>query len=142
MSDYLKLKAQIDKLQEKAEAAKKRELASIVKNIRQAILAFGLTAADLGLNGSGANTKGKPGRRGRPAKKAAGSDAPAKGKRGRKAKNASKAGAAKGGADKRSVVAPKYRDSASGATWTGRGKQPKWLATALKSGKKLEDFKI
>ena len=44
--------------------------------------------------------------------------------------------------DRRSVVAPKYRDSASGATWTGRGKQPKWLAAALKGGQKLEDFKI
>lgn len=26
-----------------------------------------------------------------------------------------------------SVGAPKYRDPASGATWTGRGKQPRWI---------------
>lgn len=32
---------------------------------------------------------------------------------------------AKAGA--RSTVAPKYRDPASGATWTGRGKAPKWI---------------
>lgn len=25
-------------------------------------------------------------------------------------------------------VAPKYRDPATGATWTGRGKPPKWIA--------------
>lgn len=25
-------------------------------------------------------------------------------------------------------VAPKYRDPASGQTWTGRGKPPKWIA--------------
>lgn len=25
-------------------------------------------------------------------------------------------------------VAPKYRDPASGATWTGRGKPPRWIA--------------
>lgn len=25
-------------------------------------------------------------------------------------------------------VAPKYRDPATGATWTGRGKAPKWIA--------------
>ncbi|MDB5825046.1 MAG: histone [Herminiimonas sp.] len=25
-------------------------------------------------------------------------------------------------------VAPKYRDDATGTTWSGRGKQPKWLA--------------
>ena len=33
---------------------------------------------------------------------------------------------AKGAA--RKPVAAKYRDSASGATWTGRGKAPKWIA--------------
>lgn len=27
----------------------------------------------------------------------------------------------------RTPVAPKYRDSNSGATWSGRGKEPKWL---------------
>ena len=28
----------------------------------------------------------------------------------------------------RKPVAAKYRDPASGATWTGRGKAPKWIA--------------
>ena len=27
-----------------------------------------------------------------------------------------------------STVAPKYRDPATGQTWTGRGKPPKWIA--------------
>ncbi|MFM8864748.1 MAG: H-NS family nucleoid-associated regulatory protein [Limnohabitans sp.] len=27
----------------------------------------------------------------------------------------------------RGTVAPKYRDPATGATWTGRGKAPKWI---------------
>lgn len=27
-----------------------------------------------------------------------------------------------------SKVAPKYRDPATGQTWTGRGKPPKWIA--------------
>ena len=26
------------------------------------------------------------------------------------------------------TVAPKYRDPATGATWTGRGKAPKWIS--------------
>ena len=26
------------------------------------------------------------------------------------------------------IVAPKYRDPATGQTWTGRGKPPKWIA--------------
>lgn len=39
-------------------------------------------------------------------------------------------------------VAPKYRNAATGETWTGRGLQPKWLKAALAEGRKLEDFAI
>jgi DNA-binding protein H-NS len=27
-------------------------------------------------------------------------------------------------------------------TWSGRGKQPRWLVAAIKSGRKIDDFKI
>jgi DNA-binding protein H-NS len=39
-------------------------------------------------------------------------------------------------------VAPKYRNAATGETWTGRGLQPKWVQAAVAAGKKLEDFAI
>lgn len=39
-------------------------------------------------------------------------------------------------------VAPKYRDAATGQTWSGRGLQPNWLKAALSSGKTLEDFTV
>lgn len=39
-------------------------------------------------------------------------------------------------------VAPKYRDPATGATWSGRGLQPKWLKAALDAGRSLSDFAI
>jgi DNA-binding protein H-NS len=40
-------------------------------------------------------------------------------------------------------VLPKYRNPAKSAeTWAGRGKQPRWLAEQLRSGKKLDDFRI
>jgi DNA-binding protein H-NS len=39
-------------------------------------------------------------------------------------------------------VAPKYRNTATGDTWSGRGLQPKWLKAALASGRKLSDFAI
>jgi DNA-binding protein H-NS len=43
----------------------------------------------------------------------------------------------------RGAVAAKYRNPENPAeTWAGRGLQPRWLAAALKSGKKLEDFSI
>ena len=43
----------------------------------------------------------------------------------------------------RGSVAPKYRNPENPAeTWAGRGLKPRWLAAAIKSGKKLEDFLI
>jgi DNA-binding protein H-NS len=43
----------------------------------------------------------------------------------------------------RGPVAPKYRNPENSAeTWAGRGLKPRWLAAALKSGKKLEHFSI
>ena len=43
---------------------------------------------------------------------------------------------------KTGTVAPKYRDPASGKTWTGRGLKPKWVTEALESGKTLDDLAI
>ena len=39
-------------------------------------------------------------------------------------------------------VAAKYRNTATGDTWSGRGLQPKWLKAALASGKNLTDFAV
>lgn len=40
-------------------------------------------------------------------------------------------------------VPPKYRNPANPKeTWTGRGKQPLWLAAMVKKGKKVEEFLI
>ena len=40
-------------------------------------------------------------------------------------------------------VFPKYRNPQTPSeTWSGRGKQPRWLAAAIKTGRKIEDFKI
>jgi DNA-binding protein H-NS len=41
-----------------------------------------------------------------------------------------------------SKVAVKYRDAATGDTWTGRGLQPKWLKARLAAGKQLSDFAV
>jgi DNA-binding protein H-NS len=40
-------------------------------------------------------------------------------------------------------VLPKYRNPKNPSeTWAGRGKQPRWLKAQLRSGKKLDDFRI
>lgn len=40
------------------------------------------------------------------------------------------------------TVAAKYRHPATGETWTGRGKMPKWLQAEVNQGKRREDFLI
>lgn len=39
-------------------------------------------------------------------------------------------------------VAAKYRDAATGNSWSGRGLQPNWLKAALASGRTLEEFAV
>lgn len=146
MPNYIQLKNQIQKLQKEAEVLRKRERGETIAKIKEAIAAYELTAEDLGFTGA---TRGRRDRKvGNKAPTAGAASGPKR--RGRPAKTTAKSsnqhgrrtGRKSAGSDKRSVVAPKYRDAATGATWTGRGKQPKWLAAALKGGEKLEDFKI
>jgi DNA-binding protein H-NS len=41
------------------------------------------------------------------------------------------------------TVFPKYQNPAEPSeTWSGRGKQPRWLKSALNAGGTIEDFKI
>lgn len=39
-------------------------------------------------------------------------------------------------------VAAKFRNKATGESWSGRGLQPRWLKAALAAGKKLSDFAV
>ncbi|MDR8345193.1 H-NS histone family protein, partial [Acinetobacter baumannii] len=43
----------------------------------------------------------------------------------------------------RKIVEPRYRNKKNAAeTWTGRGKQPRWLVAEIEKGAKLEDLRI
>lgn len=60
-----------------------------------------------------------------------------------KAGKAPKAPKAAGARKSTGKVAPKYRNPENAAeTWTGRGKQPRWLAAKTQGGAKLEQFLI
>jgi DNA-binding protein H-NS len=51
----------------------------------------------------------------------------------------------KGGAAPKKIttkVAAKYRNAATGDSWSGRGLKPKWLTAALASGRSLSDFVV
>ena len=52
-------------------------------------------------------------------------------------------GAGKRKKSTRKAVEPRYRSKSNTSdTWTGRGKQPRWLVAELDAGSKLEDFLI
>jgi DNA-binding protein H-NS len=55
---------------------------------------------------------------------------------------AGKAPASRKGTVSAGKVPPKYRNTHTGETWTGRGLQPKWLRAAIDGGAKLDDFLI
>jgi DNA-binding protein H-NS len=97
MKTYLSIKTEIAKLEKQAEGVRKAEIAGVVARIREAIAAYGLTATDLGF--------------GRPSSKAT---------VGKKHKDKLPAAAT-------STGVAKYRDPATGKTWTGRGKPPNWI---------------
>ena len=114
------IKARIDALQKQLALAHASK-APAIRKVKALMKKLGVTVADLGAEG-GAK------RRGRPAKAAKG-DANLK----------------SGGAQKlrksRGKVAIKYKDD-KGNVWTGRGKTPRWMVAAEKSGAKRESFLI
>lgn len=113
---YAQLKKQIDSLTQQAESLRRKEVSGVIARIKEAIKAYDLTAADLGLEGGA--------------------------KAGRGAGTAAKS-AAKTPRRRRSPaeVQPRYRDG-SGNVWGGRGPRPKWLREAIAAGRKLEEFAV
>jgi DNA-binding protein H-NS len=122
MATYSELVQQITDLQKQAERQRKEEYSSVVKTIKKQIAEYGITAEELGLGSAKPMAK-----RGRKATAKAG-------KAGRKPRAKRSTAGVK--------VAPKYRDAATGNTWTGRGKMPRWLAEATAGGRALQSFLI
>lgn len=58
------------------------------------------------------------------------------------AKAAAKAPRKKTAGKPATKVAPKFRDNATGQTWSGRGLQPNWLKAALAGGRTIDEFRI
>ncbi len=120
MASYSEMIAHIEELKKEAERHRKEEFGNVVKVIKKQIKDYNISARDLGFNGGPEFSAGK----GAKIKKA---------KVSRKASPKSRATGVK--------VLPRYRDG-NGNTWTGRGKQPRWLTSALASGQTLESFLI
>ena len=118
MSEYVKLKTQIEKLQKKAENAKRKEINQNICKVKRIIKIYNLSAKDLGLNKPEIKKKGFV----------------------IKSMNPNLNGIKK--TDGRWSVKAKYKDPITGITWSGRGIKPKWFVLALSNGKKKSDLEI
>ncbi|NRF71317.1 H-NS histone family protein [Aquincola sp. S2] len=157
MSTYRNLTAEIARLQAQADKLRDAEKAGVIGRIREAISVYGISADDLGLSKSAkggavrgaavtqapqfgvakyrdpATGKTWTGRGKPPAWIAGAKDRSAFLIASAKSNGAEPAVVAKGrgrrsAAAAKTVGEPKYRDAATGKTWTGRGKPPLWIA--------------
>jgi DNA-binding protein H-NS len=176
MPSLEQIQAKLKKLQAQADVLIARKAQAAVDQIRELMLKHGLTTADIeaqakarraarGLNGSAGTGRGRPAG----ANKAARATAPAKyrdhktgatwtghgrapgwiaGVKDRTvflidAASAGKAAVApaakRGKGQPKGAQPPKYRDPKSGATWSGRGPAPAWLAAVKDRSKFLID---
>lgn len=100
------IQAKMKKLQAQADALMTKETAKVLATIHRLMEEHGLTAADIGGRDGGKQL-------------------------------AKKVGAKTVG--KTTAIAAKYRDPKTGATWSGRGRAPKWIATAKNRDRFLID---
>lgn len=167
---YSRIQSRIAQLQRQADGMRRSEMAGVIKKIKVAIDAYGITSQDLfGAGGDSAPTA--------PIRRAKSSDEAARysdgagniwGGRGPRPKwlrdaiaggksleefaadsvapapkpsvPAAGAPATKNKGKSGKGIAIKYRDGDN--TWTGRGSQPRWLRSALSEGKTLEQFRV
>ena len=113
MPTYRELQEQAQKLLEQAEQQRQQELTEALESISKTVSELGISLEELFDYLKGAGFKATRGSR--------------------KAKTAK----AKTGA-----VAAKYRNPATGDTWSGRGRAPTWLREAEEKGKSRDKFLI
>ncbi len=107
------IQQQIEKLQKEAENVKAKEVAGIVKRIQLEIATYGLKPNDLF----------EP--------------------KGRTPVSPKKVGSPKvSKAKKKSEPVIKFKDEATGKTWSGHGKRPGWYIQAIESGKTPGDLAV
>jgi DNA-binding protein H-NS len=101
MPTYQELKSKAGEILKQAEKIRKKEVRTIIAEIRAMMAAYDLTVDDL-----------QP-----------------KARRTRAAKATAKTASTRGRKPK-ATAKPKYRNPETGATWTGRGKPPNWIKDA------------
>jgi DNA-binding protein H-NS len=113
------IEAQIRKLQARAQSLREKDRKPAIANIVRLMKAHEITVEEIS---SALSQKRGPGRP-------------------RASESGSSAGAAAGGR-KRGVVPVKFRNPDTGATWTGRGRTPRWIVEAESAGTDRSAFAV
>ena len=122
------LLAQRAELEKQIVYTQRTERADAIGQVRMLMSQYGLTLADIG-------SKVAAGPKASKAPNVFGTAPNAKAAKAAKSPRSSKG-------KKTGKVAPKYRDAATGQTWSGRGLQPNWLKAALATGRGIAEFKL
>ena len=128
------LLAQRAELEKRIALTQRTERADAIGQVRTLMSQYGLTLADLGSKAvAGPKTR----------KTAMTRTAAFSGGTARATPTAAPATARRSSKGKKTgKVAPKYRDAATGQTWSGRGLQPNWLKAALATGRSIAEYKL
>jgi len=111
-AEQLRIQREITRLQKRADVLQQKQRAPAMTQILRTMREFGITPDDIAAAFT-KRTRGQP-----TARKTVKTTSP------------------------KHVNPPKYRDPASGNTWTGRGKPPRWIAAADQAGTGREQFLI
>ena len=124
------LLAQRAELEKQIAHTQRTERADAIGQVRTLMSQYGLTLADIGSKAVAGPKRRQTAKATQAAPNIAmPTTAPAKARKSSKGKKTGK-------------VAPKYRDAATGQTWSGRGLQPNWLKAALATGRGIAEFKL
>jgi len=132
------LLAQRAELEKQIAHTQRTERADAIGQVRTLMSQYGLTLADIGSKA----VAGPKTRRTAKAAKAAPNAGMTSGMTGAMPTSAPPTARKSSKGKKTGKVAPKYRDAATGQTWSGRGLQPNWLKAALGTGRSLAEFKL
>lgn len=122
MKSYKAILGEIQRLQSLAAKRRRREVGAVIADIRQNMAEYGITFEEVGKSSSVRAAKVNRGRL----------------KEGRRARRKTDSSKRRG----KRKLAPKYREPQTGASWSGRGLTPRWLAEKEKAGAKREEFLI
>jgi len=130
LTDLLAQKAALDK---KIADMQRAHRSDAINKVKAMMAEFGLTVEDIAGAPAGPTASARPAGAVPPAGRASAATAASPADVAKRRKLSANAG---------KKVAPKYRNPATGDTWTGRGLKPKWLVAALGAGRSLSEFAL